>query len=125
MNSLCQGVRDSFNVPRSRALGGKSGITRAEPLVLLSYLSPSRPLLVAVVLLLLYLAFTSSRVSSQRPPEDFRLLTGIDDAAACARDGAAGYRAPRARQPPRGRPCNTSDSQFPKQQLLVIDGETQ
>jgi len=120
MNSLCQGVRDSFTVPRSRALGGKSGITRAEPLVLLSYLSSSRPLLLAVVLLLLYLAFTSSRVASQRPPEDFRLLTGIDGAAACVRDGAAGYRAPRARRPPRGRPCNTSDKPFLKFAVISI-----
>ncbi|OKS24438.1 hypothetical protein BH605_02580 [Pseudomonas aeruginosa] len=29
------GVWGSFSAPRSRALGGKSGMTRAEPLVLL------------------------------------------------------------------------------------------
>ncbi|MEE4318161.1 hypothetical protein V2J61_00045, partial [Pseudomonas aeruginosa] len=34
-NSLRWGVWGSFSAPRSRALGGKSGMTRAEPLVLL------------------------------------------------------------------------------------------
>jgi len=33
MNSLCRGVWGSFTTPRSRALGGKSGMTRAAPLV--------------------------------------------------------------------------------------------
>ncbi|WP_277700167.1 hypothetical protein [Pseudomonas sp. REST10] len=34
MNSLTTGEWGSFTAPRSRALGGKSGITRAAPLVL-------------------------------------------------------------------------------------------
>ncbi len=34
MNSLSLGVWGSFTAPRSRALGGKSGMTRAAPLVL-------------------------------------------------------------------------------------------
>jgi len=33
MNSLSLGVWGSFSTPRSRALGGKSGMTRAAPLV--------------------------------------------------------------------------------------------
>ena len=33
MNSLSLGVWGSFTTPRSRALGGKSGMTRAAPLV--------------------------------------------------------------------------------------------
>jgi hypothetical protein len=35
MNSLTTGEWGSFTAPRSRALGGKSGMTRAKPLVLL------------------------------------------------------------------------------------------
>ena len=34
MNSLSLGAWGSFSTPRSRALGGKSGMTRAAPLVL-------------------------------------------------------------------------------------------
>lgn len=34
MSSLSRGVWGSFSTPRSRALGGKSGMTRAAPLVL-------------------------------------------------------------------------------------------
>lgn len=90
MYSLNQGVWGSFITPHSRALGGKSGITRAAPLVLLSYLSPSRPLLLAVLLLLIYLAFIASRVANQLPPDDFHAFTATDDAAACAREGATG-----------------------------------
>lgn len=35
MNSLTTGEWGSFTAPRSRALGGKSGMTRAKPLVLI------------------------------------------------------------------------------------------
>ena len=64
MNSLCQGVRDSFTVPRSRALGGKSGMTRAAPLVLFCPRLPDRPYL---LLLLLCLSPWSAWVLSLPP----------------------------------------------------------
>ena len=37
MNSLSLGVWGSFSTPRSRALGGKSGMTRAAPLVCFAF----------------------------------------------------------------------------------------
>ncbi|MGE8501445.1 MAG: hypothetical protein ACN6P1_04330 [Pseudomonas sp.] len=55
--SLTTGVWGSFTAPRSRALGGKSGITRATPLVLILN---SRPLHFADSIPLLFLALLSA-----------------------------------------------------------------
>ena len=54
MNSLCRGVWGSSITPRSRALGGKSGMTRAAPLVFfpLSLAEISRLLLLLAILAL-------------------------------------------------------------------------
>ncbi|VEE14827.1 Uncharacterised protein [Ectopseudomonas mendocina] len=54
--SLTTGEWGSFTAPRSRALGGKSGMTRAKPLVLIK----SRPLHFADCLHLMFLALLSA-----------------------------------------------------------------
>ncbi|WP_212630710.1 hypothetical protein [Pseudomonas sp. KB-10] len=54
--SLTTGEWGSFTAPRSRALGGKSGMTRAKPLVLIR----PRPLHFADCLHLLFLALLSA-----------------------------------------------------------------
>ena len=54
--SLTTGEWGSFTAPRSRALGGKSGITRAAPLVLIQ----TRPLHFADCLHLVFLALLSA-----------------------------------------------------------------
>ena len=54
--SLTTGVWGSFTTPRSRALGGKSGMTRAKPLVLIQ----PRPLHFADCLHLVFLALLSA-----------------------------------------------------------------
>jgi len=56
MNSLTTGEWGSFTAPHSRALGGKSGMTRAKPLVLIK----SRPLHFADCLHLVFLALLSA-----------------------------------------------------------------
>ena len=56
MNSLTTGEWGSFTAPRSRALGGKSGMTRAKPLVLIR----PRPLHFADCLHLVFLALLSA-----------------------------------------------------------------
>ncbi len=56
MNSLTTGEWGSFTAPRSRALGGKSGMTRAKPLVLIQ----PRPLHFADRLHLVFLALLSA-----------------------------------------------------------------
>ncbi|QMV64968.1 hypothetical protein VUJ49_07900 [Pseudomonas berkeleyensis] len=54
--SLTTGEWGSFTAPRSRALGGKSGMTRAKPLVLIQ----TRPLHFADCLHLVFLALLSA-----------------------------------------------------------------
>lgn len=93
MNSLCRGVWGSFTTPRSRALGGKSGMTRAAPLVFfpLSLAEISRLLLLLAILALwrgctyglppgppplLFLALEHS--CSDCPRDDFPDLTASD-----------------------------------------------
>jgi len=76
MNSLSLGVWGSFSTPRSRALGGKSGMTRAAPLVLfLSRRADLKlPHLLVLVSLVLYLAWFSTP-----PPDHPQLMTFIQE----------------------------------------------
>ena len=65
--SLTTGVWGSFTTPRSRALGGKSGMTRAKPLVLIQ----PRPLHFADCLPLVFLALLSAFLwHASLPPSD-------------------------------------------------------
>ena len=76
MKSLSLGVWGSFSTPRSRALGGKSGMTRAAPLVLfvLARRADLRlPHLLALASLALYLAWSST------PSPDRPLMTFIQE----------------------------------------------
>jgi len=85
MNSLSLGVWGSFSTPRSRALGGKSGMTRAAPLVLFVLTRRANlrlPHLLALASLALYLAWVST------PPPDRLLMTFIQDQA-CPEDTTA------------------------------------
>ncbi|WP_167364573.1 hypothetical protein [Ectopseudomonas composti] len=64
--SLTTGEWGSFTAPRSRALGGKSGMTRAKPLVLIFKLLP---LHFADCLLLVFLALLGTFLSyASLPP---------------------------------------------------------
>lgn len=76
MKSLSLGVRGSFSTPRSRALGGKSGMTRAAPLVLFlsrrAYLS--FPLLLGLACLALCIALATTP-----PPDRPHLMTFIQE----------------------------------------------
>ncbi|WP_407295405.1 hypothetical protein [Stutzerimonas zhaodongensis] len=76
MKSLSLGVWGSFSTPRSRALGGKSGMTRAAPLVLFVLARRADlklPHLLALASLALYLAWVSM------PPPDRSLMTFIQE----------------------------------------------
>ncbi|WP_457789358.1 hypothetical protein [Pseudomonas sp. PL-6] len=64
MNSLTTGEWGSFTAPRSRALGGKSGMTRAKPLVLIQ----PRPLHFADCLRLLFLVLLGASLTYASPP---------------------------------------------------------
>lgn len=67
MNSLNEGVRGSFTTPCSRALGGKSGITRAGPLV---FIPQPAPLLFADAIHMLFLVLLSTfLLFAYLPPE--------------------------------------------------------
>jgi len=77
MKSLSLGVWGSFFTPRSRALGGKSGMTRAAPLVLFVLARRADlkfPHLLALASLTLYLAWVSTP-----PPDRPHLMTFIQD----------------------------------------------
>ncbi|WP_313211613.1 hypothetical protein [Stutzerimonas nitrititolerans] len=77
MNSLSLGVWGSFSTPRSRALGGKSGMTRAAPLVLfiLARRADFRlPHLLALAGLALFIAWTATP-----PPDRPHLMTFIQE----------------------------------------------
>src|SRR5690606_21157359 len=78
MKSLSLGVWGSFSTPRSRALGGKSGMTRAAPLVFfLSRRADLKlPHLLALASLALYLAWISTP-----PPDHPHLMTFIQEQA--------------------------------------------
>jgi len=85
MKSLSLGVWGSFSTPRSRALGGKSGMTRAAPLVLFVLARRADlklPHLLALAGLALCIAWLST------PPPDRPLMTFIQDQA-CPEDSNA------------------------------------
>ncbi|MBD9416729.1 hypothetical protein IB234_19370 [Pseudomonas sp. PDM16] len=103
MNSLCRGVWGSFTTPRSRALGGKSGMTRAAPLVFfpLSLADLSRLLLLLAILALWrgctyglppgpppLLFFALDHSCSDCPRDDFRDLITSDPRRWWPRDPA-------------------------------------
>ncbi len=86
MNSLTRGVWGSFTTPRSRALGGKSGMTRAAPLVLFVFARRADlklPHLLALTSLALYLAWVSTP-----PPQRPHLMTFIQEQT-CPEDPTA------------------------------------
>jgi len=77
MNSLSLGVWGSFTAPRSRALGGKSGMTRAAPLVLLLLARRadlSLPHLLALASLAFFISWTATP-----PPDRPHLMTFIQE----------------------------------------------
>lgn len=78
MNSLSLGVWGSFSTPRSRALGGKSGMTRAAPLVLFVLARRAYPclphLLLGLASLVLCIAWATTP-----PPNRPHLLTFTQD----------------------------------------------
>jgi len=76
MNSLSLGVWGSFTAPRSRALGGKSGMTRAAPLVL--FLSRRADLKLPHLLALASLAFFIAWITTP-PPDRPHLMTFIQE----------------------------------------------
>ena len=76
MNSLSLGVWGSFSTPRSRALGGKSGMTRAAPLVLF-VLSRRADIRLSHLLALASLALYFALVST--PPPVRPLMAFIQD----------------------------------------------
>gem|GEM_PF-448566 len=76
MNSLSLGVWGSFSTPRSRALGGKSGMTRAAPLVL--FLSRRADLKLPHLLALASLAFFIAWTTTP-PPDHPDLMTFIQE----------------------------------------------
>ncbi len=85
MKSLSLGVWGSFSTPRSLALGGKSGMTRAAPLVffvLARRADLKLPHLLALASLALYLAWASM------PPPDGPLMTFIQEQT-CPEDPTA------------------------------------
>lgn len=119
MNSLTTGVWGSFTTPCSRALGGKSGMTRAGPLVCFSQPAssqqtlalgsercrlPQRPLrapdfrppLLALILLLILLSPWSGQVAPV-VPEGKQVGLWIDSEKGCERAGT-GAREARARR---------------------------
>src|SRR3990167_7084431 len=120
MTSLTTGVWGSFTTPCSRALGGKSWMTRAAPLVCFalyrqprqhqaSLLSPERsrlpkpprapdfrPALLALVLLLILAAPWSTRVASV-PPVNQEIGLWTWEESGCGRAGT-GAREARARR---------------------------
>jgi len=77
MNSLTRGVWGSFSTPRSRALGGKSGMTRAAPLVLF-VLARRTDLKLPHLLALASLALCIAWVSTP-PPQRPHLMTFIQE----------------------------------------------
>ncbi|VXC45609.1 conserved hypothetical protein [Pseudomonas sp. 8BK] len=90
MNSLSAGVWGSFSTPCSRALGGKSGMTRAAPLVCFTFghtappaapRSAERPHLQTLLLLILLTAWCSWVAS--RPPNDSRPVLAIAQEPTC------------------------------------------
>jgi len=122
MNSLTQGVRGSFTAPRSRALGGESGMTRAAPLVFfparrtrpaatpaperagLAFLPPTPdtlPAFLAFLFALILAALWSGWVANHLPSEP-RLISCVLMEEDCARDGTeTRERSKRVRAPPR------------------------
>lgn len=83
MNSLSTGEWGSFTAPRSRALGGKSGMTRAKPLV---FICP-RPLHFADCLHLVFLALLSAFLwYASLPPFDRPQVPAYTQEQACLID---------------------------------------
>ncbi len=85
MNSLSLGVWGSFSTPRSRALGGKSGMTRAAPLVL--FLSCRTDLRLTHLLALASLALCIAWIST--PPPDRPYLMTFNQDQTCLEDPTA------------------------------------
>jgi hypothetical protein len=82
MYSLNTGVWGGFTGPRSRALGGKSGMTRAEPLVCFS---PPNTDIARITLLCACLVLWCALVSSL-PPTSQPSFMGFDqDDKACSK----------------------------------------
>src|SRR3990167_4903346 len=121
MNSLSTGAWGSFSAPCTRALGGKSGMTRAAPLVCFalyrqrppqqpSALAPERPrlqqrppcapdfrpTLLGLILFLIILAPWSGRVVTL-PPINPGIGLWLDQENVCVR-GGTGAREARARR---------------------------
>lgn len=81
--SLTTGVWGSFTTPRSRALGGKSGMTRAKPLVLIQ----PRPQHFADCLHLVFLALLSAFLwYASLPPFDRPQVPAYAQEQACLID---------------------------------------
>ena len=81
--SLTTGVWGSFTAPRSRALGGKSGMTRAKPLVLIQ----PRPQHFADCLHLVFLALLSAFLwYASLPPFDRPQVPAYAQEQACLID---------------------------------------
>ena len=91
MKSLSLGVWGSFFTPRSRALGGKSGMTRAAPLVLFVLARRADlklPHLLALASLALYLAWVST------PPPDRPHLMTFTQEQTCPGDSVTSFTDP-------------------------------
>lgn len=91
MNSLSLGVWGSFTAPRSRALGGKSGMTRAAPLVL--FILARRADLPFPLLLGLACLALGSALATTPPPNHPDLMTFIQEHT-CLDDPTAAFTDP-------------------------------
>ncbi|MNJ49258.1 hypothetical protein D3C77_444770 [compost metagenome] len=104
MTSLSRGVWGSFSTPRSRALGGKSGMTRAAPLVLFVLARRAYPCLPHLLLGLACLALCIA-LDGTPPPEHPYLPTFIqeqtclDDPTEAFSDAVTAWPAKSARTP--------------------------
>lgn len=83
MNSLSLGVWGSFSTPRSRALGGKSGMTRAAPLV---FVLPRRAYLCLPHLLLGLASLVLCVALAGTPPPDRPYLPPFTQDQPCLDD---------------------------------------
>ena len=84
MNSLSRGVWGSFSTPRSRALGGKSGMTRAAPLVLFVLARRAYPCLPHLLLGLASLVLCIALAGT--PPPDRPYLPPFTQEQPCVDD---------------------------------------